>query len=457
MDTEAKTKDILARMNRIPVWSLPYAFIFIIGIGYFFTFYDIADIGYAMPAISKQFDIGTSTALFLSLSIGLIGYAIGSYTIGSLADIFGRYKSMILTMTLTAIGSFGDAISFNVPELAIARFVTGIGLGADLNLVSGYISEFAPPQLRGRITVYAFIIGIMGQALVPFLALGLVPVFYNGWRYLFTIGGVIAVIALLLRFELPESPRWLVLKKNNFIKAESVLSMMESTAEKRYGKLPEPHPEDVNLEEYRTRFPTLYLFEGKEGKFYSKRLAILVFAWFFWYIGNYAFLGDAATLLAAANIPLASSILYLAIGAIGYPVGAIIMALTADKYERKYVIFMDTIIWFFGLIIFSFKTEPTLLIGSFMASLALGMYLQVAYTYTAESYPTRARASGFALTDGIGHIGGALGAIILPIIVISYTFSTGFIFIAITGLIAGFIMLIGGPLTSRKTLENISE
>ncbi len=233
------------------------------------------------------------------------------------------------------------------------------------------------------ITVYAFILGIMGQALVPFVALGLVPVFYNGWRYLFAIGGIIAVIALLLRFELPESPRWLVLKKNNFGKAESILAMMETIAEKRYGKLPASHPEEVNLEEYKTRFPTLYLFEGREGKVYSKRLTILVFAWFFWYIGNYAFLGDAATLLAAAHIPLAKSILYLGIGAVGYPVGAILMALTADKYERKYVIFMDTIVWFVGLLIFSLKTEPTLLIGSFMASLALGMYLQVAYTYTA--------------------------------------------------------------------------
>ena len=226
---------------------------------------------------------------------------------------------------------------------------------------------------------------------------------------------------------------------------------------KVYGKLPESRPDDINLEEYKAKFPTLYLFQGKEGKLYSKRLTILVFAWFFWYIGNYAFLGDAATLLAASKIPLAQSILYLGIGAIGYPAGAIIMALTADKYERKYVIFIDTVVWFVGLLIFSFKTEPTLLIGSFMASLALGMFLQVAYTYTAESYPTRARASGFALTDGLGHIGGALGAIILPIIVSLYTFSTGFIFIAITGLIAGIIMVIGGPVTSRKTLESISE
>jgi len=78
LSDEDQVKDIIARANRIPVWSLPTAFLAIIGIGYFFTFYDISDIGLAMPAIAKQFDIGTSLSLFIALSVGLIGYGIGS-------------------------------------------------------------------------------------------------------------------------------------------------------------------------------------------------------------------------------------------------------------------------------------------------------------------------------------------------------------------------------------------
>ncbi|MGC8608770.1 MAG: MFS transporter [Thermoplasmata archaeon] len=447
-----EVRDILARVNRIPVWSLPWAFLAIIGIGYFFVFYDISDIGFAMPAISTQFHIGTSTSLFLALSIGLIGYAIGSYMIGSIADIYGRYRPMILTMALTALGSFGDGLSMNVPELAIFRFITGLGLGADLNLVSGYISEFAPPIWRGRISVYTFLIGIMGQALTPFIALGLVPVFYSGWRYLFFIGGIIAVIALIFRFELPESPRWLVLKAGNIEKARKVLDMMEQTAKKKVGTLPEAKPDSIEIAEYDQKFPTMYLFR----KPYGKRMAILIVMWFLWYIGNYAFLGDAATMLSAAGITLSKSITYLAVGAVGYPVGALVMIFTADKIERKYVIFIDTVVWFIGLILFSFKIPSTIFAGSFLASMGLGMYLQVAYTYTAENYPTRGRASGFGLTDGLGHIGGALGALLLPVLVATYSFKFGFTFIAVTGLLAGIIAL-AGPKASRKYLENISK
>ncbi len=446
---EEKAKELIARLNRLTTWPLPFSFIAIIGVGYFFTFYDISDIGFAMPAIDQQFNLGSSLSLFIALSVGLIGYAIGSYLIGTISDYYGRFKAMILTMALTAIGSFGDALSFNVPELAIFRFITGLGLGADLNLVSVYLSELSPPNIRGRITVFSFIIGILGQAVTPFIALGLVPVYYDGWRYLFAIGGIIALVALALRFELPESPRWLISRVGNLEKANEIITKMENNVRDKIGELPKPSAVNVNIEE--RKFPTSYVLR----KPYVYRFGLLVLMWFFWYIGNYGFLGDATALLSSSGISISSSIGYLAVGAIGYPVGAIIMALTADKLERKHVIFVDTVIWFIGMVTFSTRDPVLIYAGSFLASLALGMYLQVAYTYTAENYPTRARTSGFALTDGVGHIGGAFGALFLPVLVSSYSFQFGFTFIGVTGLIAGILALLG-PKASKMALEEVS-
>jgi len=446
---EAAVREIIARVNRIPVWPLSGLALVVIGMGYFFTFYDISDIGFAMPAIDAQFHLGSSLSLFIALSVGLIGYGVGSYVIGTLADLHGRYRAMILTMALTAIGSFGDALSVNVPMLAVFRFITGLGLGADLNLVSSYLAEFAPPSQRGRLSVLTFLVGILGQAITPFVALYLVPTFYYGWRYLFVIGGVIAIIALVLRFELPESPRWLAARAHRIGQARRVLEMLEANAIRKVGKLPEPRPDLVVMEE--PRFPTLYLFR----KPYVYRLLMLIAMWFLWYIGNYGFLGDSATLLTIAGFSIASSILYLAIGAVGYPIGAIIMLLLTDRFERKYLIFANTVVWFAGLTLFALRLTSTVMLGSFLASTALGMYLQVAYTYTAENFPTRARSSGFALTDGIGHVGGALGAIFLPVLVLSHSFFTGFEFIAITGLLAGTLALLG-PRSTRRTLESVS-
>ncbi len=102
------------------------------------------------------------------------------------------------------------------------------------------------------------------------------------------------------------------------------------------------------------------------------------------------------------------------------------------------------------------RTTPVITIGSFMASLALGLYLQVAYTFTSESYPTRARSSGFALSDGLGHIGEIVGALALPLIVAGLGFFVGFAVIGITGLVAGAIAL-AGPSVTSLSLERISK
>ena len=440
---------LLARMDAIPIWAFPSVLIAIIGSGYFFTFFDITDIGFAMPAIANQFNLTGSESLFVALAVGLVGYIIGSYAIGTLADRYGRYRTMLATIALTAIGSFGDAAATDLVTLSLWRLVTGMGVGADLNLVSTYISELSPPRIRGRMSVLTFFFGIIGQAVTPFVALAFVPNYDIGWRLLFVIGGVIAVIALAARSQLPESPRWLVLHGKTK-QAEQIVQKMEEFARAKGVVLPKPEPKEVSHE--RGRFPTSYLFHRP----YSFRLLLLASMWFLWYIGNYGFLGDAATLLSSQGTSIADSILFLAIGALGYPIGAVVMFTVADRVERKFLILLSTVVWLVGMLAFStLASDVVISLGSFLASMALGMYLQVAYTFTVESYPTRARTSGFALSDGLGHLGGAVGALGLPILVTAFSFQVGFVFIGVTGLLAG-VLALAGPSATRKNLEQVS-
>lgn len=140
---------LLARLDRLPVWPLPWTYVAIIGIGYFFTFYDISDVGLAMPAVATQFKLTGAESLFIVVATGLIGYIVGSIVIGGLSDRFGRFLLLLTTMGITAVGSFGDAASANLLMLAGFRFITGVGLGGDLNLVSTYISELSPAARRG--------------------------------------------------------------------------------------------------------------------------------------------------------------------------------------------------------------------------------------------------------------------------------------------------------------------
>jgi putative MFS transporter len=441
-----RVAEILARQDRIRSWALPWSYLAIIGTGYFFTFYDITDIGFAIPQIQTQFGLTGNESTFLALSIGLIGYAVGSVVIGAMADRLGRFKLLIATIVLTAIGSFGDAAAGSLTVLIVFRFITGMGVGADLNLVSTYIGELAPAALRGRISVTTFLVGIIGQAVTPFVALALIPGLHDGWRWLFIIGGVIALIALVARFELPESPRWLALH-GRLDEADALVGEMERRAQARGETLEEPDPTDLDT---RVGFPFRELLSAP----YLRRVIVFLAMWFFWYIGNYGFLGDAATLFKAKG--LSAGTLYLAIGAIGYPVGAGLMIAAIDRFERRLLLVGSTVIWLIGMVLVATAaSEAIVIVGAFLASTALGMFLQAGYTYTAESFPTRARTSGFALCDGIGHGGGALGGLVLPSVVSSVSFFFGFTMIGVTGLIAGLIAL-AGPVASRLSLERVS-
>jgi MFS family permease len=269
----------------------------------------------------------------------------------------------------------------------------------------------------------------------------------------------------LFGLRLPESPRWLI-QHGHLDKAEVMVGSMEQRFDPQElaasavafsaGQAPGPlsggpggtRPAGDDQHQVST------LYELTHGR-YGLAVLAMTTMWFLWYIGNYGFLGDAATLLSANGLGIGSSILYLAVGAIGYPAGAGIMILAADKIERKHLIFAATVVWLIGmLLIGTLANGAVVTIGSFLASLALGSYLQVAYTFTAENFPTRLRSRGFALADGGGHLGGAVGALLLPTLISGTTFFLGFAAIGITGLLAGLIAL-GGPKTSGRSLELI--
>lgn len=449
---------LLERMDRLPGWPLPGFDLVVLGVAYFFVFFDITDIGFAMPAIVTQFHLSDNDVKFVAIAIGLIGYIVGSLLIGALADRRGRRLAFLTSLLVSGLGSLGTAFATGLTSLSIWRFLTGMGVGAALNLASTYVGELSPASQRGRISVTMFMIGIIGQAITPFVALALVPNFEIGWRILFVIGALIGLAGVLFGMRLPESPRWLI-QRGRLEQAETLVATMEARFDPKDlaagAALASTGPADTLLASD-DEHPVSAMHELMHGQ-YGRTVLAMVTMWFLWYIGNYGFLGDAATLFTAHGIGIASSILYLAVGAIGYPVGAAIMIVTADKIERRYLIFAATVVWLVGLLLIGTLANPAIVTtGSFMASLALGSYLQVAYTFTAERFPTRLRARGFALADGGGHLGGAVGALLLPTLVTGTTFFIGFAAIGITGLLAGLIAL-SGPRTSGRSLENVSQ
>ncbi|PSN89889.1 hypothetical protein B9Q03_07940 [Candidatus Marsarchaeota G2 archaeon OSP_D] len=451
----SKLAEVIARIDRLPVRPYPRSWLVILGVGYFFAFYDILTLSFALVSpMVKQ--LGLTEALISgAVSATLFGYIVGAYVISTSSDYLGRRLGLIANLGVFSLGSLLSALATSAGVLIVSRFITGMGIGSEISIINSYMSEITPAQLRGRLTQWAYVAGALGFALTPFIALVLIPLSPVGWRYMFGLGAVGAFAALFLRSTLPESPRWLSVKGRE-ADAELVVARMEEYSTRRVGSLP-PIPPPLPITALKG-FPTRELFNKKFGF----RLLILTLFWFFDYMLAYGVLGFAPYMLVAAGFLFTSAVWYIALGSVGYIVGAVSMSFIADSWERKFLVASATTVAVVGTLLYAgavaYHSAVMLTVGAFLGAFATAFAVP-AYTYTAENFPTRARASGFAVADGVGHLGGAVVPFVFLALFNPLSPSTAvrtFVVFALFEVVATLIIL-SGPRTSRLRLEELSE
>jgi putative MFS transporter len=434
----------LARLDRIPVWPYERKLLWVVGAGYFFAFFDIVTISFAVPVIATQFHVSKGTVT-LSVTSSLIGYIIGAFADSTIADKWGRKLSLMISVAVFSIGTVLAALSTNVTELIIFRFISGLGIGAEIAAVTTYIGELSPARLRGRYTSWATTCAYAGFAAVPFIARALVPSFASGWRVLFAIGALGGVTILFMRRGLPPSPRWLMAKGREEEAHEVVAEAEDTAREEIDGDLPRPEP--VPDEAPADRIPIRSLLRQPM----IGRVALFVGIWFVYYIGNYGWLTLAPTLFTDKGYSLADSTTYLIVSGIGFLVGAYATTHFSDRLERKFTTATIAVIWGIALLIIGYFVSPSIIIVfGFIASLTIGLLVPMLYTYTAEHFSTNARATGVALTDGLGHVGGAIAPLIILGANTAWGFSSAFLVMGISGFVAGALILVGISATGRS-------
>ncbi len=438
--------ELMARLDRLKVWPYSSSVLWVVGMGYFISFFDITNVAFGLPVFSKLFNL-TPTQAAYPISASLFGYILGAWLNGNLADFAGRKLGVALATILFSIGCIGATFSNDLTTMVIWRFVTGMGIGAEIAIVSTYIGELAPSSMRGRYTALVNVFSFVGLALVPIAALWLVPNFEWGWRIMFLIGalGILTVPALLF---LPESPRWLLGKQ----RLAEALAIIE-TAERRVGQRPgAPLVSVVAPEETKASgFPTAELFHAP----YLTRLSLLLAMWFLFYTGEYIWLGLGPTFFVDRGYTLSHSIMFMLTSSVGMPLGAIISAWLADKFQRKYSVFVGMMVWAAAFAMIAVVTNVLVIyLCVFLLTVALGFVIPLMYTLTNESFPTRARSTGVSLTDGLGHLGGAVGPVVATMLYAfggpEYGFASVFILIAATALAAALPMLLSIDATRQS-------
>jgi len=107
-------KNISARIDRLPVWPYPWLVLVVAGASFFFAFFDIVTIGFALPVIIKQFNVSAEYASW-AVTSSLIGYIIGSLFYSRIGDSFGRKTGLYLSVSTFS----GSELVFGPPEIII--------------------------------------------------------------------------------------------------------------------------------------------------------------------------------------------------------------------------------------------------------------------------------------------------------------------------------------------------
>lgn len=435
--------EINKRMDRMPALGVSYLLLVLVGVSYFFAFYDIDAFGYSLNTLVSVFH-WTTAETAIPGSTYLAGYVIGALIIGNLSDRIGRRNGLTLTVIVLTVGGILTSLSWNLFSFSLFRLITGMGTGAELSIAATIISEYVPAKSRGRFLQLNYFWGAIGLGIAPFLILYFLGTVLT-WRFVFLFGALVGFLILVMRRKyLVESPRWLIIKGKR-TEAYDLLEKMEAKSKSRKIKKInlDIKEEPEALENPNEKVPLAELF----SKNLRWRALMVIAFWAFWYVTVYAWLGYEPLLLGKLGVALPGGLLFVALSDLAIPVAAVFMFLVIEKSQRKYWVAGVSFLFFISSLIVGLSTSVYIIfIGAFFGAFAIGAN-SAAYVYTAEMFPTRLRATGTSWGDGGGHIGGAVAPFIVVAALSLFGARGDFELLAIIVLISGLIVLLGPKTT----------
>jgi putative MFS transporter len=413
------------RLDRLPISSFHHRIFWLIGAGMFFDGYDLY-VGTTVlgAALQSGFSTLPKNAQFVSLTF--LGMTIGSLAAGFLGDHYGRRFTYQFNLLVFGVASFAAALAPDMDTLIWARFVIGLGLGAEIVVGYSTLTEFVPPRVRGRwLASMAFIVVsglpvtvLIGTLIIPsvsawgaaaakessgFLA-ALLPGF--GWRLMFVIAGIGAFVVWYLRKALPESPRWLE-SQGRTAEAEALMQTIEREAATA-GPLPAPGPSTpmpaFSLSSLLT--PSL-LPRMVVGCVTLISINTLIFGFVLW----------LPQFFIQQGLSIARSFTFTLIISLGSIAGCAVGAGVADRLGRRRSIIGASVLTIVFGVIYPFVSEPWLLLTTGVL-LVISIYIQVSLlfgVYTPELFPTEVRLRA----NGICNTLGRAATIVSPFIVVA--------------------------------------
>jgi putative MFS transporter len=432
---------LVARLERLPVTRRLKLIRIIIGSATFFDAYTVLVIAFAMPQLVDQWHLDPGQVGMI-LSAGYLGQLVGAVGFGWVAEKIGRLPTLLVTIAIFVSMDIACLFAGGATAMIVFRFFQGIGTGGEVPVASAYINEFIGARKRGRFFLLYELIFPIGLLFAGLAGYFLVPVY--GWRALFVVGLVPALLMIPLRALMPESPRWLA-ATGRIQKADKVVTMLEQDAVKEGKPLPEPVIRSVDTKAT-ARSDWRELFKGM----YLKRTLMIWVLWISVYVINNGLVTWLPTLYKQAfHLPLQTSLAYGWITSAVGVVASLICALNIDKVGRKrwyQIAFLAATVPLLALTALGASTATQVVVLAPIAYAILQTIAFSLYLYSAELYPTRLRAVGTGFGSAWLRAGSSIGPVLVGFIVAGI--GIRYVFLAFAA-----IALIGGLVTSRYAIE----
>ncbi len=439
----ATTVNAGARLDRLPISSFHYRIFWLIGAGMFFDGYDLY-VGASVLGAAVQSKFATLPQVPQFISWTFVGMTIGSLVAGFLGDGFGRRFTYQFNLIIFGLASLAAAAAPSMEWLIVCRFFMGLGLGAEIVVGYSTMTEFVPPASRGRWMSFMAFIVVAGFPATSLVSTLVIPSF--GWRPMFVVAGVGALIVWYLRKKLPESPRWLE-RQGRPEAAEALMREIEREASGGRPLPPPAVPLPVPPWTFASLFSPALLPRLVVGCVVLVTANTLIFGFVNW----------LPTFFGQQGIGIAKSLSYTLVLAGGSLVGCAVGAVTADRFGRKPTIIGASIFTIVFGAIYPYTVEPWLLLttGFF---LVVGIYVLTAVlygVYTTELFPTEVRLRANGLCNMLGR--GV--TIVTPFIILALfkEYGVGGVLALMIGLLVVQIgvVAIWGIETNRRGLEEL--
>ncbi|MDR5881544.1 MFS transporter [Caballeronia sp. LZ032] len=439
-----------ARLDSVPLSRYHWKLLALIAAGMYFDSFDIYIAGTVLAAMIKS---GESTlqlnATFVSVTF--IGMMAGAWLSGVMGDRYGRRFCYQFNLLIYGLASIAAALAPSMTWLIFFRLVMGIGMGAEIVVGYGTLSEFIPPAWRGRFGTIVNL--IINSSLFLSTLLGWMIVPHYGWRWMFAIAGVGALVAWFLRKRMPESPRWLA-SKGREREALAVVESIEAACGVTSSVSPSVSSPVAreSVPEASSRLRDLFA-PGMRARTISAITVLVV-----QFVAQFAFVSWIPTFLVKEGHTISSSLGLTAIMFAGGPVGSLIAFLLTERIGRKWGIVAFSLICAALGVGYPFaQSEVVIAVLGFAITACL--YVLSSFTiasYVPELFPTALRLRGTGLANTIGRA----VSIALPYAVAAAYAGTGIagVLTLIVGTLLAQALIVGmfGPETKNRSLEAIS-